>query len=282
MFERIANSWTLMKQSFRVLQADKELMIFPFLAAIASILVAISFFVPMALLGRFDQIANEQGNIDIVNAIAFFIFYVISYFITIFSNSALVGAALIRLNGGDPTVRDGLRIASSHISQIFGYAVIAATVGMILRAIAERSGVIGDIIVGLVGMAWSLATFMVVPVLVTEDVGPIEAIKRSGSLLRRTWGEQITGNFSLGAIFFILFLVLAVISFVLFGAIASIGNSALTISFVAIIALAFIVLALLNTTLSGIYAAAVYQYTTTGNTGDFFDANIVRNSFRQK
>ncbi|MEM7539340.1 MAG: DUF6159 family protein [Chloroflexota bacterium] len=281
MFERIANSWELMRQSFRVLQADKELMIFPFLAAIASILVAISFFVPMALLGQFDQIANEEG-ISVVNAIAFFIFYVISYFVTIFSNSALVGAALIRLNGGDPTVRDGLRIASSHVSQIFGYAVIAATVGMILRAIAERTGTIGDIVVGLVGMAWSLATFMVVPVLVTENVGPIEAIKRSSSLLRRTWGEQITGNFSLGAIFGILFVVLAIISVVLFGAIASIGNSVLTISFVAIMALAFIVLALLNSTLSGIYAAAVYQYTTTGNTGDFFDANIVRNSFRQK
>lgn len=281
MFERLASSWALMKQSFRVLQADKELMIFPLLAAIASILVAITFFVPMALLGQFDQITNEEG-ISVVNAIAFFIFYVISYFVTIFSNSALVGAALIRLNGGDPTVRDGLRIATSHLSQIFGYAIIAATVGMILRAISERTGVIGDIVVGLVGMAWSLATFMVVPVLVTENVGPIDAIKRSGSLLRRTWGEQITGNFSLGAIFGILFVVLAVISFALFGVVASIGNSVLTISFVAIVAFVFIALALLNTTLSGIYAAAIYQYTTTGETGDFFDANIVRNSFRQK
>ena len=102
-----------------------------------------------------------------------------------FCNTALVGAALIRLRGGDPTVADGFRIAASRVGPILGYALIAATVGMVLRAISERSGFLGRLVVSLVGFAWNLATFLVVPVLVVEDVGPIEAVQRSASYLGR-------------------------------------------------------------------------------------------------
>ncbi len=98
-----------------------------------------------------------------------------------FCNTALVGAALIRLRGGDPTVADGFRIAASRVGPILGYAFIAATVGMVLRAISERSGFLGRLVVSLVGFAWNLATFLAVPVLVVEDVGPIEAVQRSAS-----------------------------------------------------------------------------------------------------
>ena len=135
-----------------------------------------------------------------------FLFYLVQYFIIFFFNSALVGAAMIRLDGGDPTVRDGLRIASSKIVPIIGYAAIAATVGLILRIIEERAGFIGRWIAGLFGLAFTVATFLTVPILVTRDVGPVEAVKESAVLLKKTWGENIIGNAGMGLVFFLFYL----------------------------------------------------------------------------
>jgi hypothetical protein len=181
MFSSIGRSWELAKGSFRVLRSDKELLIFPFLSFIALVIVTLSFAYPFILVGGITSAQNGETNI--ASYVVAFIFYVVSYTVTFFFQTALVGAAMIRLDGGDPTVGDGLRIAFSRLPKIIVYAVIAATVGMILRWISERAGIIGQIIGGVLGFAWSIATFLVVPVLVVENVGPIEAIKRSTGYL---------------------------------------------------------------------------------------------------
>src|SRR5256886_3058072 len=111
-----------------------------------------------------------------------------------------MGAAMIRLNGGDPTISDGLKVARQNIRRIAGWALVTATVGLILRAIAERFGFIGRIIAGAFGAAWGIITYLVVPVLIFEKIGPWAAVKRSGSLLRQTWGEAAGGYLSLGGI----------------------------------------------------------------------------------
>lgn len=279
MIERLKNSWELVKQSWGVLKQDRELAIFPLMAGIASLLVMATFFIPMVLAGAFDSLVNE-GGLGIFSYVVLFCFYVASYFVTIFSNSALVGAALIRLNGGDPTVKDGLRIARQHIGQIFSYAVIAATIGLILKMISERSGALGKIVTGLIGLAWSLATFLVVPVLVTEDLGPVDAIKRSGNLLKKTWGEQVAGNFGIGSIMglvtfgvILLFVPLIILA-------VSAESVALIITMVALLIIALLAVGLISSTLSGIYAAAVYQYAITGKAGDFYDPSLLKESFK--
>ncbi|UUZ47783.1 DUF6159 family protein [Massilia sp. B-10] len=72
--------------------------------------------------------------------------------------------------------------------------MIAATVGVILRAIQERVGFLGRIIVGMLGVGWTIATFLVVPVLVARDKGPVDSIKDSAALLKQTWGENVIGQ----------------------------------------------------------------------------------------
>src|SRR5512133_1819756 len=200
MLTRLSNSWELLKASLRVLMADKELVIFPIISTIGVLLVTLTFALPFILSNLFDRILLG-GRVEILGFVIAFLFYVVQYTVIFFANTALVGAALIRLRGGDPTVGDGFRIATSRIGPIIGYALIAATVGMILRSISRRSGGIGRLIVSLVGFAWNVATYLVVPVLAVENVGPIEAIRRSAGLLRRTWGEQIAGHLGLGAVF---------------------------------------------------------------------------------
>ncbi|MGD8873444.1 MAG: DUF6159 family protein, partial [Gemmatimonadota bacterium] len=194
---RFSNSFALVKASANVLKLDKELMVFPLMSGIATILVAASFIAPLIWVGG-PQMFPEGEPVGYAGYVYGFLFYMAQYTVIFFFNAALVGAALIRLDGGDPSVSDGLAIASKRMASILGYAAIAATVGMILRAIQERSGILGKIIAGFMGMAWTLTTYLTVPILVTKNVGPVDAIKESAQIFKRTWGEQVIGNFGMG------------------------------------------------------------------------------------
>jgi len=275
MFQRLSNSWSLVKASAAVLSADKELMVFPAVSAVLSVVVLITFAVPSVLAGLFDSTALAESGFPLAGYIVGFLFYVVQYFVIFFCNTALVGAALIRLRGGDPTVADGFRLASSRIGHIFGYAVIAATVGVVLRAISERSGFIGKLVVSFVGLAWNLATFLVVPVLAAEDVGPMDAVKRSSAYLRKTWGEQIVGTAGIS-------FATIVAGIALFIAAAATQSAALMITVAVGFVFALLAIALVSSTLGGIYAAAVYRFAAEGDAGTFFSADLVRGAFQRK
>lgn len=278
MFRRFSNSWELVKASADVLRADKELVVFPIVSAVLVLIVTVSFIVPLALVG------NSEGGegMTIAAYVVGFLFYLCSYFVVFFCNSALVGAALIRLRGGDPTVSDGFRIALEHIGAIFGYALVAATVGMILRALQERAGFLGRLVVALIGAAWNIATFLVVPILVTEKIGPVEAVKRSAQLLKRTWGEQVIGNAGVGFVFgFITFGVVLVSIPLIMLAMAS-QSMPLIVAVIGLVVLTVVLLAVVNAALSGIYTAAVYRYAAEGDVGHTFDPEMVKGAFRPK
>lgn len=274
----LGNSVALMKASVNVLKLDKELMVFPVLSGIASVLVLASFVAPIAFTGAGGVFTSGESGYLVLSVV--FLFYVVQYTVIFFFNSALVGAALIRLDGGDPTVGDGLAIASKRMGSIIGYAVIAATVGMILRMISGRGGIFARIAAGLAGIAWTLATYLAVPVLVTKDIGPIDAIKESAAIFKRTWGEQVTGNFGLTWAIFLMMLAWTVVS-------VGAGYVAVTIVPVAILpviaisVLGYVFLGLLGSALRGIYTAALYRYAMTGDTG-YFDPRIMGSAFRQK
>lgn len=280
MFQKFSNSWALVKASAAVLRADKELMVFPAISAALSVLVLITFAVPSVLAGLFD--AGADSGVPVAGYVVGFLFYVVQYFVIFFCNTALVGAALIRLRGGDPTVADGFRIASSRLGPIMGYALIAATVGMILRSLSERSGVLGKIVISLVGLAWNLATFLVVPVLAAENVGPIEAVKRSGAYLRKTWGEQIVGNAGMGAVFGVMTFGSILLGLILFIAAALTESTALMALVGVGLVVTLVGLALISATLGGIYAAALYRYASDGDVGTFFSPDMVKGAFQRK
>jgi hypothetical protein len=216
------------------------------------------------------------------SAALLFVFYLVQYFIVIFFNSALVGAALIYLRGGTPTVSDGLGVAMSKLPSIFGYAVISATVGMVLRAMQERAGFIGRWIVGLLGVAWTLATFLVVPVLVNKDVGPIDAVKESAQLLKRTWGENLIGNVGIGLAFGLLSILVVLAGMALVFLAISTHSIGLIIVTVALCIAAVLTLAVIQGALHGIYSAAVYRYAEEGEAGSGFDKALVADAFKIK
>lgn len=281
MFERFSRSWSLVKASAVVLRQDKELLVFPLLSTIAALVVAATFVVPAIGLGWFEQLEGNDGASPAM-VVYGFLFYLVQYMVIFYFNTALVGAAMIRLDGGDPTVGDGLRIAGSKLGPILGYAAIAATVGMILRAIQERAGFIGKWVAGLLGVAWTVATFLVVPVLVTRDVGPLDALKESATLLRKTWGENLIGNGGLGLVFGLVYVLLALVGFGVVMAVASLGSAALTGALVALLVVSYIVLTLVHAALSGIYSAALYRYASEGQGSASFSPDVLSNAFRIK
>lgn len=274
----LANSWSLVKASAHVLKQDRELLVFPLLSGIATLLVAATFIVPFAITGGAEWFSGDQASY--LAYTVGFLFYLVQYTVIFFFNSALVGAALIRLEGGDPTVSDGMSIAMDRIGPILGYAAIAATVGMILRAISERVGVVGRIVAGLVGVGWTLATYLTVPVLVANDVGPIDAVKESASLFRRTWGEQMVASFGIGWAFFLMGLSWTLVVAAVIAGLAALGAGAgLILPAIVLAVFGYILLALIASALQGIYTAALYRHASGGHV-EGFDATMLTGAFR--
>jgi hypothetical protein len=281
MFDKLSRSWSLVKASAAVLRADKELLVLPLLSSIAVLLVMASFIAPALGFGWLHALDEGEGVTPAMMLWAF-AFYISQYFVMFFFNSALVGAAMIRLDGGDPTVRDGLRIAASRMGAIFGYAVIAATVGLLLQILEQRAGFLGRIVIGLIGVAWTAVTFLTVPVLVARNVGPIDAVKESAGLLRRTWGENLIGAGGIGLAFGLLMTLTILLGIALtVGAVAS-GSVALVAVVAGVCVLSVIAVGLLQAALSGVYSAALYRYAVNGDAPPGFDGMLLQGAFQKK
>lgn len=284
MFETWGRSWQLVKASWAILQSDKELIWFPIISGIVTILISIVMFIPSIAVSitLFSSGASENVS-QVVGFVGLFIFYLVTYTITIYFNTALIGAAMIRLDGGDPSMKDGFEIANSRLGKIVGFAAISATVGIVIRFLQERGGILGNIVAWLGGMAWNLATFLVIPVLVVHDIGPIDAIKKSTSMLRQTWGEQITGNFSIGGIFFLFYLAVVIVGGgLIFMVVSATESIAMVIGVISLVVIAMIIIGVIQGALSGIYQAALYRYAESGVTPDNFDISLIQGAFKEK
>ncbi len=283
MFDRLSRSWHLVKASWAVLRQDQQLLVFPLISAIAALVVMATFALPLFGLGLLQGLSGGQNAASSMAGYALgFLFYVSLYFVIFFFNAALVGAAMIRFDGGVPTVRDGLRLANSKFGSILGYAIIAATVGMILRVIQERVGFVGKFIVGLLGVGWTVATYLVVPILVTRDTGPIEAVKESASALKKTWGENVVGQAGMGTAFGLIHFFIFICGIALVLAAATTGSAILIGLAILVTLVAVILAALIHAALGGIYAAALYRYASSGVASNGFDSNALQLAFAPK
>ncbi len=269
MFENFTRSFQLVKESFEVLKKDKEIMLFPVISAIVTVLLLISFIVPIFF---------YNTGIDNFGYVLLFIYYILSYFIVIFFNTGLITCAHIRLNGKDPTFMDGFNNAKKHIGKIFVWALISATIGLILRIIADRSSWVGKIVVAIIGMAWSLITFFVIPVMVFENISVFESIKRSGYLFKKTWGENVIGQFSMGFIFLILGIAGIIPLILAFMT----GSFVLIIPVFALVVIYWIFLGIVSASLEGIFVAALYNYASIGKIPSVYSPEVITTAFQPK
>ncbi|MBL0928349.1 MAG: hypothetical protein IBJ11_11980 [Phycisphaerales bacterium] len=296
MASRVSTGFTLMKESWGVLRRDKQLLLLPLISGLTCLAIAASFLIPAGLVmsalrrGRGDEAGPLQPLIWLAMVLAF---YLVAFFTVTFFNSALVAGAIERLRGGEPTLRSCLAAATGRLPQIARWAAVGATVGWTLHALQSRAQLGGRIGLGVAGAGWSAVTYFVVPVLVVEGVGPIEAIKRSALAVKKTWGEALTANIGLGALGLVigiacmLPIVLGVAGSVTLFARSGPGSTE-TVPLVALVAgvgvtaALLVVYALVVSALKGILSAALYLYARDGVAPAGFDAATLRGAFSAK
>lgn len=281
MFEKISNGFSLAGSTWRVLVKDKHLLAFPLVSGFLFLLVLVSFAVPLATLvdwNAFQQQVQQNNKPPVWIYAVSFAFYFCTYFVIIFCNSALVSCALLRFNGETPRLSDGFKMALARLPQIFAWALVSATVGVLLNVIEGINEKVGAIVASLLGAAWSIMTFFVVPVLVVEKVGPMQAVGRSLSLLRKTWGEALVGNMGLNFILLLLFIPVILV-FVVGIVLLSKGMAPVGIALLVVAGILFLLHAAISSALSTIFLAALYQYAADNRIPEGFDRNAIEGAF---
>lgn len=277
LFSRLGQGWKLGIKSLEVIGQHPKLLLFPVLSGLAMVLILLSFggaFLGLTgfdphLMEAFFQKMENLGEV-VFFAIAF-VFYLIAYFVVVFFNVALVHNARLVFAGKEPSIREGISFSAQRSHQILAWAALAATVGLILKIIEDK---LGSLVSGLLGFAWSLATYFVVPTLAAEDIGPIDALKRSSRVIREHWGESIGAGFSLG-LFSFAGMVIAVLSGIVFSMAIHPGVG-IPLGF-----LVFLLTLVVNGAARNIFLTATYEHAQ-GNTPDAFDAETLDGVFMHK
>ncbi len=276
--ERIGNGWNLGRQSLSLIWNDKTLMVFPLFSGICSLGAVTAFSLgigPDRLQVWFEAMEQEAAaeQVPVMGYIAAFALYFVLYFITVFFNVALIGCARLSMAGRDTTVSDGLAIAGRHLPAILAWALVSGSVGVLLGAI-ENEKRVGRFVRSILGTAWSILTFFVIPVMIFEKCGVLGSIRRSAKIMARTWGENLAAQFSLGLIFFVLSLPLVVL--ILF---AVLSESDVVALLLCLGLFYMICVAILSATAKSVLVVALYEYATEGRAPRGFVAQDLKRSF---
>jgi hypothetical protein len=258
----------LTKTSFRVLRQDMALLWLPVLSGLAAIglialvagsLASVAFLVP----GGSSFLFGSLGGLVLVGALWVALYFALAFVGTFFL-AALVGAATLKLNGGQPTVGDGIAIARARIRKLLLWALFATTVGLLIQLVASRFGGVVSLLLRLgAGLSWAVATYFVVPVILYEELPTFGSLKRSASLFAGAFGRLLLSNLVLGLLTFGL-VVLGIVPLVagvllLFGGSPAVGVALLVLGLAILVFAAVLVSAV-----SGVLRAALYRYATTG------------------
>jgi hypothetical protein len=272
---RLQTSWEMAKRSWAVLRSDKSLAWFPVFSFLGSLVVVGAFAGLVAAAGL-----DKDGTSDSLAPMGY-VFIALAYlglaFVQTYFLAALVAGADARLDGRQSTVSTALQVANSRLHRLLPWAIITATVTMILQAIEERFGFIGRLVAGLIGLAWNLVTFLTIPILVLEDLGVGAALRRSKDLFKKTWGENVVGQAGLGIVGFLA----ALPGIVLIAIGAAIGTAGLIV-FGAIGVAWIIVSATVVAALSGIYRTVLYRFASTGQVPVAFEGVDMQGAFRPR
>lgn len=270
---RIKRGWALTKKSWALLNGHRELIRFPLYGAVATTLLAIVTLGPGLYLFEEDSLA---GAIPLI-VIGVFVLSAVGFYFSV----GLAACADMIFRGQDATVSDGLAVSRERFSQILGWAAISAAISLVMGVLENQGGVFGEIAARLVGMAWTLVTFLAVPVIAIEGTGPVETLKRSASLFRERWGQQITGNLAIGAAVFLIGVLPAAIliaaGIVIWSSAAFPGALLVVIG-----ALVLAIAMLISRALNGIFGVALYRYALDGEVVGGFSKEELESAVKVK
>ena len=264
---RISRTIALAKVSWSVLRQDRELLVLPILSFLVSIGVLLAIWLPTMAVADLSGVASEEGGIDAVVALAGLASALLLSVVGVFFKASLVAGAHERMSGGDPTVRSAIARATTHLGGLIPWALLTATVGLVLSALRNRAGRLGEFAVSLIGMAWEAASFLVIPSIVIDDEGAFSGLKASASLLKRTWGENLASQVGFG-----LLGLAAMIPAILIVVVAGPLGLVVAVPWVAFAAVVLVAL-------GAVFQTALYLYATTGTIPNGFEDSPLRDAF---
>lgn len=273
-FTRLSNGWQLANLSFATINRNRSLLLFPLFSAISLVLVLATFFGGTFYFAgdRIEALMDDEQYGGLLGYGLIFLYYLVNFFVIVFFNAALIHCAIKVLNGEETSVSDGLSFAFSRIEKIFAWSVLSATVGTLLQML-QNAGKIGEFVASLLGIAWSVLTFFVVPILVYEDKGVFESVKASGQLMKQKWGESIAANVSFGLFHFLGIIAAGVLFFLL--------SSASVILAIVVAVATVLLVSTVITAARTVFVAAVYNHVT-GKPAGNFDGDVLDSVFIQK
>jgi len=210
---KLQRSWLLLKSSLSVIGGNKQLLVFP-VVIFACTVIIITFFLAPPLLRptghpylsaqHWQAISHSLFTNDGPHGEAHFtpgamvylgFLYFLAMFIATFCNVAFYHEILAALAGQPVSIARGLKFALGKLWSILMWSAFAGLIGLVIRMIEERMALVGRIIGGLIGLAWSIAAVFVIPVIVTEEgnANPFAVLRKSAGILKRTWGEALIG-----------------------------------------------------------------------------------------
>jgi hypothetical protein len=271
---RIKRGWELTKKSWGLLRQNPQLFRFPIYGALATIPLALVTLGPGLLLVENDVWAGAIPLLIIG-------IYVLSVVGVYFSVGLAAAADMLFRGQAEVTVADGLAVSRARFSQICGWAAISTAISVVMAALENQGGIGGQIAARLVGMAWALVTFLAVPVIAIEGPGAFSTLKRSASIFRERWGQQITGNIAIGGAIG-LFGILPAIGLIVLGVVIWSSAAFLGALLVIVGAILLGVAALIQKALSGIFGVALYRYATDGQAVGGFTPEELESAVKTK
>ena len=280
-----SRSWELTKLTFDVMKKDKKLFLFPLIGGIFSILFIIAMVLPFVVKDAFSEAGIASSGLGFYGWI--FILYLGLAFIATFFNVCTVYTIRQTFDGKHAKFGDAIKFAFSRIHLIFMWAIISATVGLILRIlddIAERMGGIGEIImkifISMLGAAWAIITAFVIPGMVYENIGPFKAFKRSIQTVRKTWGESLTRYYGLGFVEFI-FILIGVIMTIVLAVVGAVVSPVLMWIFIIAGCLYLLAVVLVFSIANNVFNTALYVYANTGKAPKGYRHDILAETFKK-
>ena len=251
-----------------MLRADRELLALPVLSFVASLVVA-GVCLGLVFLVDYDAARGlEEFELGPAGTIVLILAGMVLAVVATYFQAAMVSGARERLTGGDPTVSSALATATRRLGVIVPWALFSWTIGAALRLLEQNAGALGRFVIGLIGMAFRVVTFLAVPVLVVEQLGPITTLKRSGALFKQTWGENLVAQAGLGIISFVALLPGLIVGGLVGAALSPVLGIVIAVPWI-------VVVMVVTTSLTAIFQTALYHYVTTGEVpGTFADADL--------
>jgi|SRR3989344_2219495 len=276
MFERISTGWKITKQSFKVLKADKEIVLFPIIGGLLTLAITAIFIIPF-ILGTIGASLINESFANVTMYIILFVYLIVVYFINLFFEGAVITSAMQRFSGKNPSFSDGLKGPSKRIPALFVWAIINAIAAILLSLLSragKNHGKVADIGAQVASttakIGWSLLTFFMLPILIFEHKSTWESMKKSKDLFIKTWGENITAQITTGGIFGIAIfigIIPALLSLLL-------GIKSFIMVSIIIFFIWICIVSIISASVNGILRAALYQYAIKGKLPQVYDQEI--------